>query len=85
MMRGIKPNKDQPDSAKSRRLRLSNINGMILVVAALMATILLSGFSEARFQNWQRQAEAAKVSKQHRLKLAQCPMLANNPELPTVH
>ena len=85
MIRGIKPTKDQPTAANTRRLRLSNINGMILVVAALMATIFLAGFTEARFQSQQRQAEAAKASKMHRIKLAQCPMLADNPKRPTAH
>jgi hypothetical protein len=73
MNRGTKPAQDQPNGSQKRRIRLSNVNGMVLVVAALAATIFASGLTEARFLKQEQLAKAARSAANEQLKLAQCP------------
>lgn len=81
MNRGTKPTQDGRSGAKRRRIQLSDINGMVLVVAALAATILASGLTEARYLKQEQMDRTAKKSADKHIKLAQCPRT----QLPVSH
>jgi len=73
------PADQAPKATPSRRhICLTDTNGMIFAVAALVATILSATFSEARFQETDRLAQVRAAEKAAVVHLAHCPRTESN-------
>jgi hypothetical protein len=68
------PAEQAPKAMPSRRrICVTDTNGMIFAVAALLATILSATFSEARFQETERLAQVRAAENAAVIHLAHCP------------